>query len=83
MLNNRLDIISIQDVEEAVNSKADVRFSRAEITFLLEVEFPYLNNCFCYLVCFVLVSDTRRYKWQFVYFSFVFAIYKRWAMTCI
>ncbi|PON50787.1 DNA replication licensing factor Mcm [Trema orientale] len=36
MRANRLDLISIDGIEEAVNSRADFRYSRAEITSLLE-----------------------------------------------
>ncbi|GAV66455.1 ketoacyl-synt domain-containing protein/MCM domain-containing protein/Ketoacyl-synt_C domain-containing protein [Cephalotus follicularis] len=36
MRTNRLNIISIGDLEEAVNTRADVHFSRAEIMLLLE-----------------------------------------------
>lgn len=37
MRSNRLDDIAIENIEEAVNSKVDVGFSRAEIVTLLEV----------------------------------------------
>lgn len=39
MRANRLDLISIADIENVVNSVADARYSRAEIVSLLEVQF--------------------------------------------
>lgn len=38
MRANHLENISIEDLENVVNARADVRYSRAEITFLLEVK---------------------------------------------
>lgn len=37
MRTNRLDLISIADIENVINSGADVRYSRTEIIALLEV----------------------------------------------
>ena len=39
MRSNRLEVISIDDIENAVNTRADVSYSRAEITSLLEASF--------------------------------------------
>lgn len=38
MRANRLDLITITELEEIVNTGTDAHYSRAEITFLLEVK---------------------------------------------
>lgn len=43
MRTNRLDLITISELEGIVNSRSDTRYTSAEITFLLEVKLILLH----------------------------------------
>lgn len=43
MRGNRLDLITISELQEIVNHSSDARYTSAEITFLLEVKFILLD----------------------------------------
>lgn len=42
-MKQKLQSISIEDLENVVNSGADFRYSRAEITLLLQVKFSIIE----------------------------------------
>lgn len=64
MRTNRLDLISIADIENVINSGADVRYSRTEIITLLEV----LSCAYCQLSLFehLIELKTNKFSLNFV-----------------
>lgn len=44
MRANRLDLISVDIIEETVNSRSDVQYTRAEIIYLIEVKLFLLSD---------------------------------------